>query len=495
MLKTVFNLPPEQQQKIGIIGAGAMGVSTACILARLGIAQITIFEAEPKPFNNKGASTNNTGILHHFVYGGHQPTLEYFFKQSIFFEKLMPEHVFGDRYINYLVPNDRVNTALNEPGLNFKDIATYLVDIYQRHLKDYPNDNFLGLAKDLVEILNEDMISALFGKTNSSREKIAGGVKVRQSVLNIGEYVCHMINLLELVSRQNLVTVNYNHKVNNVRIKDQNFELNINENNFGCFDTVINAGYATGLEIPIPTPTNKDYIEGNLVKLKVYGLYKIPFKLKLQVPELKNFSSTILIRGQYGGIIRVGTDILAVFSGQEYNQAEWDFPLSKSSMNIPKEWLQGEEKIMGKTEMDITKSIKHNLARWIPWAKELEDIKLKKAIQVYPRRKPTNDLEAAQRDDNPVRYMYQHKNGGKYIHIPGFKLTSVPYQAFQVVLEILSIYIQQGILGQKQVNQHITLDSNRQIILSPEMEYALGKNLKQLAISERERIIKEWGIY
>lgn len=60
MLKTVFDLPPEQQQKIGIIGAGAMGVSTACILARLGIAQITVFEAEPKPFNNKGASSNNT---------------------------------------------------------------------------------------------------------------------------------------------------------------------------------------------------------------------------------------------------------------------------------------------------------------------------------------------------------------------------------------------------------------------------------------------------
>ncbi|NET57689.1 MAG: FAD-dependent oxidoreductase, partial [Symploca sp. SIO2E6] len=56
MLKTVFNLPPQQQKKIAIIGAGAMGVSTACILARLGIAQVTIFEAESKPFNSKGAS-------------------------------------------------------------------------------------------------------------------------------------------------------------------------------------------------------------------------------------------------------------------------------------------------------------------------------------------------------------------------------------------------------------------------------------------------------
>ena len=113
----------------------------------------------------------------------------------------------------------------------------------------------------------------------------------------------------------------------------------------------------------------------------------------------------------------------------------------------------------------MTKSIKDDIARWIPWAKELEDIKLKKAVQVYPSRKPANDLEAAQRDDNPVRYMYQHKNGGKYIHIPGFKLTSIPYQAFQVVLEILSIYILQGILTQEQVNKHIIIDQNKYIIL------------------------------
>jgi glycine/D-amino acid oxidase-like deaminating enzyme len=83
MLKNVFNIPAHQQQKIAVIGAGAMGVSTACILAQLGIAQVTLFEAESKPFNSKSASINNTGILHHFVYGGHPKTLEHLFKQSI----------------------------------------------------------------------------------------------------------------------------------------------------------------------------------------------------------------------------------------------------------------------------------------------------------------------------------------------------------------------------------------------------------------------------
>ncbi|NES84704.1 MAG: FAD-dependent oxidoreductase [Moorea sp. SIO2B7] len=496
MLKTVFNLPAHQRQKIAIIGAGAMGVSTACILAKLGIAELTIFEAESKPFNNKGASINNTGILPHFVYGGHQKTLEHLFKQSILFRKLIPEYVFGDNYVNYLVPNEEGNTAINQEGVTFKDVAVSLVEIYKRHLETYKNDFFGEQPEDLVKILDQDAINSLLGKIHSSKHEIAGAVKVRQDVLNIGEYACHMINLLNFLSRENLAAINYNQKATNIGINNHNFELNINHSNQLYFDTVINAGYATGLEIPIPEPKNEQYIEGNLVKLKVYGLYKIPPALKLKIPKLhETFSSTILIRGQYGGIIKVGYDFIAIFSGREYNQGELNFPLDKSPSKIPTEWFQNLDKITGRTEKEVMRTIKYDIARWIPWAKELEDVKLKKAVQVYPARKFTNDLEAAKRDDNPIRYMYQHKNGGKYIHIPGFKLTSIPYHAFQVVLEILSIYINQGILTQEQVNKHIMIDKDNQIILSPEMEYVFGKDLSQSAISERKKIMDEWYIY
>ena len=168
MLKNVFNIPAQQQQKIAVIGAGAMGVSTACILAKLGIAQVTLFEAESKPFNSKGASINNTGILHHFVYGGHPKTLEHLFKQSILFRKLMPDHVFGDSYINYLVPNEEGNTALTQEGVTFKDVAVSLVNIYKRHLKNYPDENLWGQPEDLTEILDQDRIETLLGKTHSS---------------------------------------------------------------------------------------------------------------------------------------------------------------------------------------------------------------------------------------------------------------------------------------------------------------------------------------
>lgn len=497
MLKTVFNLPLHQRQNIAIIGAGAMGVSTASILAKLGIANISIFEAESKAFNKNGASINNTGILHHFVYGGHQKTLEHLFKQSILFRKLMPDYVFGDSHVNYLVPDEIDNTAINQVGITFKDVAVSLVDIYQKHLQKYQDENILGKPEELVKILDKNTINSLLGNLNHVKQNIAGGVKVRQFVLNLAEYLCHMINLFNSLVRDKFIDVHYNQKVSNIAINNQDFELNIkNHNNQLYFDTVVNAGYAKGLSIPIPELKNEQYIEGNLVKLKVYGLYKIPSDLKKQFPEIdKSFSSTILIRGQYGGIIKVGYDYLAIFSGREYNQAELDFPVAETPQNIPQEWLHNLEKITGRTEAEMLTKIKHDISRWIPWVKGLENIKLKKAVQVYPGRKFADDLDAAKRDDDPVRYLYQHKNGGKYIHIPGFKLTSIPHNALQVILEILSTYVYQGILTQEQVDQHITIDQNQHIILSPEMDSALGKDLCQLTVAERETILNEWGIY
>lgn len=63
MPETIFNLLFQQKQNIAVIGADAMGVSTACILAKLGVAKVSIFEAESKAFNENRASVNNTGVL------------------------------------------------------------------------------------------------------------------------------------------------------------------------------------------------------------------------------------------------------------------------------------------------------------------------------------------------------------------------------------------------------------------------------------------------
>jgi hypothetical protein len=377
--------------------------------------------------------------------------------------------------------------------VTFKDVAASLVKIYKLHLENYPDENFWGQPEDIVKIIDEDGINYLFNAelTNinnnwlidQQKNLFAGAVKVRQSVLNIGEYVCHMIKLIDLVSSQKMWGINCGKRAYNIDINNQGFELKIASSNSLNFAPVINGGYARGLEIPITSIKDKQQI-------KIYGLYKIPPPLKLQMPSLEeSFSSTILIRGQYGGIIKVGYGFIAIFSGTYYNQAEFEFPLDEVQKNIPTEWWQNVERIMGRTEKEVLASIKHDISRWIPWVKELEDVKLKTAVQVYPGRKPANDLEAAQRDDNPVRYMYQHKNGGKYIHIPGFKLTSIPYHAFQVVLEILSIYIVKGILTQEQVDRQIRLDKNSQIILSREMESVLGKDLPQAEIYEREKIV------
>ncbi len=482
-----------------------MGVSIACFLAKLGIANITLFEAESRPFNSKSASINNTGILHHFVYGGHAKTLDLLLKQGILFRKLMPPYVFGDDRVNYLVPNQQENTAIYKQGVTFKEVADQLVKFYRQHLIKHPEDCFLGQPEDLVRIMNEQDLKHLLGeKVGVDRESwlktekgvFAGAVQIKQSVLNIGEFACHMIKLLELLSKQELLNVSYSQKVTNVAINDRGFELTINSNKILDFDTVINVGYAKSLEIPIPSKQSKHQTEGNLVKFKIYGLYKISSALKLQIPNIiNNFSSTIMIRGQYGGVIKVGTDILAIFSGLYYNHDQLYFPVDESQQYLPQKWFQQIEKILGKTEEEVMTAIKQDISQWIPWVNELENLKLKKAVQVYPGRKQTNDLEAAQRDDNPIRYMYQHDNGGKYIHQPGFKLTSIPYQACQLVLEILSIYILKGILTKEQVEQNIKIDRNSDIILSPEMEYALGKGLPQVDDCEREKIIQTWNIY
>ncbi|NEQ77498.1 MAG: FAD-dependent oxidoreductase [Okeania sp. SIO2C9] len=127
MHKKLFNIPPEAQQKIAIIGAGAMGVSVASILSQLGIAKVTVLEAESTLLNHYSASLNNTGILHHFVYGGHFSTLELLFKQTLLFKKVMPDYVFEDHYVNYLAPNIKGNTAIYQKGVTLKDVSKNLI--------------------------------------------------------------------------------------------------------------------------------------------------------------------------------------------------------------------------------------------------------------------------------------------------------------------------------------------------------------------------------
>ncbi|EGJ32007.1 MULTISPECIES: FAD-dependent oxidoreductase [Moorena] len=332
--KIPFHVSPKEQQKIAIIGAGAMGISIASILARLELAEVTIFEAESKPFNSKSASTNNTGILHHFIYGGHRNTLEMLFKQTVLFRKLMPDYIFGDSKINYLVPNEPNNTAINREGVTFKEVAIFLIDFYKKYLIKHPYDNYFGKPEEIAKIIDEESIKYFLHSLGlsinqennwfeqSTIRTFCGAVQVKQPVLNMGEYCSHMINLIDLLINNNLLSFKGNTRVKSIGINDQGFDLKIKNSNQLYFDTVINAGYGGGLEIPSPSLQGEIKKEGNIAKLKVYGLYKITQGLKSQIPGLaESFSSTLLIRGQYGGIIKVGYDFIAMFYGPEYNQA------------------------------------------------------------------------------------------------------------------------------------------------------------------------------
>ena len=109
----------------------------------------------------------------------------------------------------------------------------------------------MGKSEELVKILNQDEIKSVLGNMSSSIDPIYGGVKVKQSVLNLGEYVCHIVRLIDLLVKHNLLTVNYHQKITHIDITPNNFELTINQSLKMDFDTVINAGYAKGLEIPM----------------------------------------------------------------------------------------------------------------------------------------------------------------------------------------------------------------------------------------------------
>ncbi len=292
-------------------------MSLASILSQLGIAKVTLLEAESTPLNHHSASLNNTGILHHFIFGGHFSTLELFFKQSLLFKKVMPEYVFEDEYVNYVAPNIKGNTAIYQKGITLKDVSKKLMEVYANHINNYPLDKIFGSVQELVQDIDKEEI--LWG--TGDKNFFNGAVKIKQPVINIDRYCNHLTQLLNQLIREQKINLKTNHKVTNIELSEQGFELNINQEKKLYFNTVINTGYAKGLEIPVPS-FSREKQAGNIVKLKVYGIFKIPETLKTKIPQLiERFSSTLLIRGQYGGIIKAGEDRLAIFYGLEYNQA------------------------------------------------------------------------------------------------------------------------------------------------------------------------------
>ncbi|NES65278.1 MAG: hypothetical protein F6K24_08445, partial [Okeania sp. SIO2D1] len=171
----------------------------------------------------------------------------------------------------------------------------------------------------------------------------------------------------------------------------------------------------------------------------------------------------------------------------------------QAPINLPQNWISWvrcETNYFGsRNEISILQAIQKGVSQWIPWVAQLEPIKLKKNIQVYPGKKPANELEAAKRDHNPIRYQYQHQTGEQYIHIPGGKLTSVIYHSFLIIHKLLQTYINKQILTEQEVNQHLRIDNNRTIVISPELEFLLGKKMPQSSPDTREKIIRELNVY
>ncbi len=87
------------------------------------------------------------------------------------------------------------------------------------------------------------------------------------------------------------------------------------------------------------------------------------------------------------------------------------------------------------------------------------------------------------------------QTGEQYIHIPVAKLTSVVYHSFLIIHKLLQTYISKDILTEQEVKQHLIIDNNRTIIISPKLEFLLGNTLQQSPLEKREKVIKELNVY
>ena len=100
----------------------------------------------------------------------------------------MPDYIFGDSQINYLVPNDPNNTAINREGVTFKDVAIFLRDVYKKHLIKHPYDNFFGKPEEIAEIIDEESIKyflpSLGLSTNPENNWVDKSLGGRQAACN-----------------------------------------------------------------------------------------------------------------------------------------------------------------------------------------------------------------------------------------------------------------------------------------------------------------------
>jgi glycine/D-amino acid oxidase-like deaminating enzyme len=479
---------------IAVIGAGAAGSTLAVMLSGLGF-KVTLIEGKETTFDKRSASLNNTGIIHHLIYGGDPEVQSHLFKAGMLFSELLPDHLFADNKMLYLAPpvihGGKVNTAVVAGDISLPSNLIALKKDYKAYCRRPGAKAYYGPPEDFYQVLGEKQMRAMLGQPGEAawlspaRDKngrhFAMGAQVNQRVINTAYFAQHMqgiINALHQKKGDDFQILTRHHVSSIGRAGKGGFDIHYVEEAgkpAAHFDSVINAGHAKGLEAKSDAPQEAVHL-----KQKAYGIFHVPEPLRNQFAQ-----SLFMVRSsELGGIVRMGPGLVALVSGKNYNRDDISFNEHGRRL-VPEHWAKGATDATRRSDsrhthsdVELLDAIQKDMAHWFPAVSKLEPVELRYGQHLYPpSRETANEVESAARADRSMYEKCDSGQFGRYGFFSAAKLTSIPFGALECALHVLEPYVKAGIITQEQVKEQLHMDAEGYAVVSDTLKTAMGKHL------------------
>lgn len=483
-----------------IIGGGSTGGVLAAFLCALGFGPITIFEASEELFDERCTTLNSVGQIHHLLYGGNPDFMSYLFKAGMLFRELLPKHVFSDSKMNYLVPattpEGDVNSAINgtvklqgtcppqyilNPSISLEANLQLLQKLYQSYVSEtgqqiygHPSEFAFPLKnKDLAMLFGDNTPHGREGRwlyDNGPDNGFVSSFRVKQSILNPVKYSLHMSELLSGLAANTDLNILTGKEVLSVITEGKKYRLEVRGGEQPYyFDNVINAGYADGLFLNQPNKTDSEFN----VALKAFGLYELPAEM------LDTFESFSMVRGWFGGVTRIGSNLVSISSGGMYDRQSQLYKPGQDSSEI-KKWKNGGEVFLGASEEKLLKDIQSDISKWVPIVQTLKPVALRYAPHIYPSARYGADvISAAGRNTSNIYDHHFNQKYGQYFRLLGAKQTVVILAAIEAVHSLLKPLIENGSIKKEEIIEHLSVTSSGFIKTSDQLLNVLGKSAKE----------------
>lgn len=488
---------------IAIIGGGTTGCMTALMLGSVGLGRVTLFEADDQVLSGRATTLNSVGTNHHLAWSGDPETMEHFFKCAILFRQLMPDWVFSDFSLNYYVPgrtpagqpNSAVDGVLpmggsgpalrRDPRLSWRASVVRLDRLYHRWVEEEGGEAVFGPPGEYARELDEEDLRRMIGGPtppggadrwlvdDPEGGRFVAAVRLRQCVLNMAWFCVHLVTRLELMRARGALEILTGHRVSAIRPASDGFEVTAKsggEQRRFRFHDVINAGYAGSVGIGLPGAAD----DGLHVALKVFGIYE-------PSPEVaESFASFIMIRGQFGSVVRAAPRLFSICSGREFDRDTSTLPAGPiAGRRLPERWSdvfnpKRRAALLGGSDAELLDLIQRDIAGWVPIVGDFRPVVLKVAPQLYPRQRPeADDVSAAVRRESELRDRWLNPEGGQYFRLQGAKMTTIPFAAVRATLALLEPHVAAGRLEEDEPAEHLRVRDGF-IWTSPALRQMLG---------------------